>query len=126
MTVRWTFTDTETDETITVPVNPNKMSSPTAARTLKWSHAPDGVLRGIDTGAERPVSWTFSGVIFTKSHYDLLLTWAQRDTVLEISDHLGRTFEVIIEQYDPVERRPTGTKPWRATYTISCLLLREI
>ena len=126
MTVRWVIRDTVTDESITVPVNPNKMGSPTAARTLKWSFAPDGVLRGIDTGAERPVSWTFSGVLLDKNHYDLLLAWAQRDTVLHITDHLDRTFEVIIERYDPIERRPSGTRPWRATYTITCLLLKAI
>lgn len=126
MTVRWVFTDTDTAETATVELNPNKMDTPTTPRSLTWGFSSDGVLRGVDLGNDSPAEWSFSGAILTKSHYDLLLSWAQRDEILHVTDHLARTFEVLIRQFDPVERLPNATRPWRADYAMTCLLLKEI
>ena len=73
-----------------------------------------------------PVEWTFGGVLLTKDHYDSLLEWTKKLTVVRITDHLLRTFEVIITRFDPVERLPTATRAWRADYTMTCLLLKEV
>lgn len=129
--VRWTFFDTVTSETATVMLNPNAMSSTSQPRNMEFSMpAPGGwagtQLRGIDLISQQPHSWTFEGVILAKAHYDMLVDWSSRLHVLQITDHLGRTFETIIQKFDPVERLPTKTKPWRADYTMTCLLLAEI
>lgn len=126
MTVRWIFTDTATAETATVVINPNAMESPTTARQFEWGFSIDGQLRGAETGPAQPAEWSFSGVILTKNHYDMLLAWSQRDEVLHVTDHLARTFEVLITKYDPVERLPTRARPWRADYAMTCLLMKEI
>lgn len=128
--VRWRFRDLKTSEEIILPLNPNQMSTPTVARELAWAwgSATYGVsrMRGFQTPASVAATWTFGGVILTKSHYDLLLAWSRRLSILRIQDHVGRRFRVVISKFDPVERLPTATKPWRADYTMSCLLLERL
>lgn len=125
-TIRWKLTDTETSDEVIVPINPNKMSTPTRTRDVQYFATGFGGMAGIDRGQATPTSWTWEGVILTKAHYDLLLEWTQRGVYLRVDDHLGRTFGIIIEKFDPVERLPTVTKPWRADYTMTCLLLEEL
>lgn len=127
--VRWKFHDTTNSDVVTLPINPNKMSSPTFPRNMTWAWGSKSGLnrmRGIDLVVDAAPSWTFSGVILTEEHHDLLLDWAKRLTVLHVDDHLGRTFEVMIQKFDPVERLPTPRRPFRADYTMTCLLLKEI
>lgn len=127
-TVRWTFTEPVSGDTLVVPINPNKMDSPTQERSMTYSFGSkwgQERIRAIDKGGQ-PTTWTFSGVLLTKEYYDSLLEWTKRLEVVRITDHLGRTFEVVITKFDPTERLPTPTKPWRADYTMSCLLLKEI
>lgn len=126
MTVRWTFTDTETSEVASLILNPNKMSTPTFAREPQFGWTPGAGFAGLDRGQATPTSWTFEGVILTKAHYDRLLEWAERGVVLRVDDHLGRAFGIIIEKYDPIERLPTALRAWRADYTMTCLLLEVL
>lgn len=122
--VRWRFEDMENNDTVVVPLNPNEMSTPTRARLMQW-----GSYRGNLKGQERsgpPAEWSFTGVLLTESHYDLLLAWTKRLHVLRVTDHLDRTFEIIIQKFDPVERPRAALREWRADYTMTCLLLRRI
>lgn len=126
--IRWRITEPVSTDAAIVQINPNKMDAPTTARTMtfawgeKWGL---DIMRGIDRPTP-PRSWTFGGVLLTEAHYNLLLTWTKRLQVVHITDHLGRTFKVVIQKFDPVERLPTATKPWRADYTMTCLLLGEV
>lgn len=128
MITRWLFDDLDGNQAL-VPVNPNQMSSPTIARNLSFAF---GSMWGInrirmkDSAPQRPTEWTFEGVLFTPEHYDLLLEWAGKLMLLRVTDHLGRTFEMVIQKFDPIERLPTATKSWRADYTMTCLLLKEV
>lgn len=127
--VRWKFHDTTNSDVVSLPLNPNQMSTPTTPRNMSWAAGVKVGLfspRGIDNPMDNPTQWTFGGVILTQSHYELLLAWAQRLTILHVDDHLGRTFEIMIQKFDPVERLPTATQPWRVDYTMTCLLLKEI
>jgi hypothetical protein len=125
---RWILTDVGTGESVRVPINPREMSSPTTARSMQyaWGAAPGAVMRAIDNGVDQPTEWTWTGVLLTKAHYDLLLAWTKRLATVQITDHLGRTFETIIQKFDPVERLPTAHREWRADYTMTCLLLRRV
>lgn len=126
--IRWILTDVDTGDSVRVPINPYEMSSPTESRSMSWAWgaAPGAVMRGVDLGSDRATEWTFTGVLLTKSHYDLLLSWTKRLATVQITDHLDRTFETIIQKFDPIERLPTAHREWRADYTITCLLLRRV
>jgi hypothetical protein len=128
MTERWTFTEPISGDTWMVPINPNSMTAPSFARNLTFAYGSkwgQERIRAIDK-ATQPREWSFSGVLLTKDHYDSLLEWSQKLALVRISDHLGRTFEVVITQFDPIERLPTPKRPWRVDYTITCMLLKEI
>lgn len=124
--IRWRFTDEEAEESAILILNPNKMSTPTFTREVTYGWTPARGFAGVDRSQGQPTSWTFEGAILTKAHYDQLLEWSQRGVVLRVDDHLGRSFGIIIEKYDPIERYPTATRPWRADYTMTCLLLEVI
>jgi len=126
--VRWVLTHPATSETWTMPINPNQADSPFQKKEVKTAH---GTRAGLDRirlfqTASAPTEWNFGGVIRTKSHYDDLVHWAKKTDEVRVSDHLGRTFEVIIKQFAPVDRPPTGSTPWRLTYKMTCLVLRRI
>lgn len=130
MTVRWKFHDTNGGDEIVLPINPKSMGSPhegpRETATASGTGAGFGRLRVFDRGVTRPVEWTFDGVILTREHDDLLLAWTKRFSVLRVTDHLDRTFEIIVKSYDSVERLPTANRPWRADYTMTCLMLKEV
>lgn len=126
---RWRLEDRKTGESVTLPYNPNKMDSPYIGKTF------NSFGTGSTWGAERlrliqtptpAKDWSFGGVILAKAHYDLLLAWQVRRANVRVTDHLGRSFSVIISKFDPIERLPTATKPWRADYTMNCLILEEL
>lgn len=127
--VRWKFTDLATSDVVTLPLNPKEMSTPTSPRNMTWAWGSKVGLkrmRGMELTVDQAPTWTFGGVILSQSHYDLLLAWAGRLSLLRVDDHLGRAFKVMITSYAPIERLPTATKPWRADYTMTCFFLGEI
>lgn len=127
--VKWRFRDLGTSEEVLLPLNPNSMTSPTRPRNLSWAWGTKiGIerMRGFDAPPDSAPTWQFGGVIITQSHYELLLAWAGRTAILRVQDHLGRRFKVVIQKFDPVERLPTATKPWRADYQMTCLFLERL
>lgn len=127
--VRWTFFDPDGEEAVILPINPNTMAAPQTPREMRFAFGSrwgQDRIRGIDSRPSTPPQWTFGGVILSQAHYELLLEWTQRLVPIHITDHLGRTFEVVLQQFDPVERLPTARHPWRADYTMTCLLLGEV
>lgn len=126
--LRWRFTDPSTGEQWTVPINPNQMSSPHRGKQMVYAHGThigEHRIRAVQTPGEI-VHWEFGGVIRTKRHHDDLHYWAEKEHEVEISDHLGRTFEVIIEEFRPEDRTPRAEVPWRMTYTMRAMILRRV
>ena len=129
MTQRWVFAEVGTANTWTVPLNPDSMSSPIAQRTLTSAFAAyQGSPRTPSTMMRTPAStqWEFSGVIRTKAHHDDLIAWCRKPGKVRITDHLGRTFEVMISDIEIADRRPTPNTPWRLRYTVTASILRRI
>lgn len=125
---RWILTHVDTSETWTMPLNPNKMSSPHQDRSIQTSYGTrQGTqrLRGFVTATEAK-EWTWSGVIRTKEHYDKLEEWAKKTGRVRVTDHLGRVFEVFIQEFIPEDRQPNKKVSWRLTYQMTTLLLRRI
>lgn len=128
MTTRWTFTEVETGETYTMPINPDSMSSPFHDRqlvTTYGSRAGGDRLRTIERPAPAK-EWEFGGVIRTQAHHDDLADWAKKPGLVNVADHLGRTFQVVFTDFQAEERKPTPQTPWRLRYTMSALVLRRL
>lgn len=127
MTERWTFHELATGETYTVPINPDAMTSPFGdrqAKTATTTHDPNGRIRTF-MSATTPVQWEFSGAIRTQAHHEALETWAKKPGLIRVTDHLGRTFEVLFVSYEASDRRPTRSTPWRLRYVMKASLLRR-
>lgn len=127
MTIRWKFRDTVTGEVYTVPINPDSMSSVDGKKAVRHGRGRKQDSR-VNTilSAPPPQAWEFGGAIRTKAHYDALENWAERPNAVEITDHLGRTFRVVITDFLPVDRNPTPLTPWRLRYTVKTNILKRL
>lgn len=125
--MRWTFYDPRTQETWHTPVNPDEMSNPQPSRALTFGY---GQRRRLDKVRlnERPnttpTDWTFSGMLYTKEHYEALSQWARRG-LIHITDHLDRTWVGYIVEFTPEERHPSPRYQWRMRYTIRVSIIKE-
>lgn len=126
--MRWTLTDPATAETWTMPINPDSMTSPHPPKDFA------SFAKGIKGGHNRsrsfmvpasPVEWTWEGAIRTPEHHDALEAWSKKGTV-RVTDHLGRTWEVVMQRFEPSDRRPTPNTPWRMRYSMTALILRQV
>lgn len=113
--VRWIFADDS--GSYTVPINPNQMSKLHFAKDLRTMG--NATLAAPKT----PIEWTFGGVIRTEQHYQDLLLWSRKSAPITITDHYGRSIECILTKFEPQDRTPTPTVPWRYTYTMTALVL---
>lgn len=126
MTVRWVLHDVATDESWTMPINPDSMSSPLSKRVLRVTTGQIGGRKRVFQTPPQPQEWEWSGVIRTKAHYDALVDWAKRSVEVDVTDHLERTFRVFINAFVPEERPPTPQTPWRGRYTMKTTILGRI
>lgn len=120
--VRWIFHDMVTAETVTLPYNPNGMTSPFLQQTTATTPISpiDGQIRAIRPKAP-PREWKFTGFLRSQAHHDLLLDWGGRKGRMQVTDHLGRTFEIRFVEFVVDEKKPTKKTGWRLTYTMRCL-----
>lgn len=127
LTTRWRFYDPELDETWVVPINPDSMSNPLKPKTLSYGrHAGSNARYATLKQLPRPVEWEFAGVIRTQTHHDTLDDWLGRRRIIQITDHISRTFEVMLTSFEVTERKPTKTNAWRLRYSMKALLLRQL
>lgn len=124
MTTRWVFEDTVNPETYTVPINPNEMTSPHKTHvTIAAPVSPvDGRIRAT-RNFPLPREWSFSGVIREQTHHDALLAWVAKPYPIFITDHLERTWYVLLTEFAPVERRTNIKAPDRYTYEVKGYVL---
>lgn len=127
-TRRWVFTEVDTGATYTVPINPDSMSSPFHDREVTTAY-------GSRTGSDRlrtfespaiAKEWEFGGAIRTKEHHDALDAWAKKPGLINVTDHLGRTFQLVFQAFEATDRSPTPSTPWRLRYSMNALILRRL
>lgn len=121
---RWTFLDLTTLEQATVPLNPNEMTSPYAARKFTYlttTAGPAGSLV-INEGRPEPQQWTFSGEILNQAHFNFLRKWTSKTSRVQIVDHFGRRINVLFVSFAPTPKRATNYY-WRHGYTVTCTVL---
>lgn len=130
---RWIFHDPDTDETWTVPINPNSMTDPEnrtrdfqfGVRSRSANIPAPAAIRGIENPLPI-IEWEFGGVIHTQVHHDTLEYWSRKPGEIEITDHFGRTWVVLMKTFEPTERRPTPSKPWRFSYEMHADVLERV
>lgn len=125
--VRWTFTDTVTSETVTLPFNPNKMTSfftDNATATAATSPI-DGLVRARRVKSP-PKDASFGGFIRSSTQHDLMLDWGGRSSLMVVTDHLGRSWHMRFVSCEMIERKPTALKPWKFEYTMRCLTYGKV
>lgn len=125
---RWVLTDPATSETWTMPINPNAMTSPFPSKNLSHAY---GVLRGSERAQSflHPpalVQWEWRGVIRSQEHHDTYLHWAAKSSEVHVTDHLGRTWEVLITAFEPEDRKPTARTEWRMRYAVRAVITRRV
>lgn len=115
---RWVFDDLA-GTTYTVPINPNKMGKLKAARaiSLKVTTAVDGQALFFE-GRRPPETWSFSGVLLDKDHYDQLDHWVYETGRISITDHFLRKIYVVLSDFDPQPKRSLG-RYWRHDYSVT-------
>lgn len=121
----WTLFDPATSETWVMPINPDAMTSPHPRKDFK--HA-SGVRNGLDRirsmmTPPTPTEWSWEGVIRTEAHYNSLLAWAQKTDVVHVTDHLGRTWQIVMKKFTPTDRKPMANVPWRMRYQMTVINL---
>jgi len=129
---RWVLEDVNSGETWTMPINPDRASSPLQDRSIataygvKTSRPGEGIdrVRSFMTPSDAK-EWTWGGVIRTKDHYDQLAYWGRKERKVRVSDHLGRTFEALMQSFAPDDLK-SATTPWRLRYEMTALVLRRI
>lgn len=128
MTVtRWVFFDPADSSTYTVACNPNSMSSPYPDKgTSVGVQSPPTLQYRVSRGPVLPADWTFGGRIYTQAHHDALKTWVAKDHIVHVTDHLGRTFQVLFKEFAPTERLATATNTHRYEYEVRALVLGQI
>ncbi len=122
----WTFTDLSTDEVWTMPKNPKSMSNPYPKKQISAQPAGTGSDRRATASQRLAHEWSFEGSTRTQDHLTTLAQWSQRDSVVRVSDHIGRTFDVVFVELTPEEKRANkvgGLIHYRFRYTMKCLLL---
>ena len=125
MTVRWTVSDGV--DTYTFEINPKEMTSPHGVYTREsLPAAVNGTsVRVQETKTPKAVEWSFSGRIYTQQQYDNLLEWTDKGEILTLTDHLGRSAQVIFTAFKPSDyRRPATTIRW--DYEVTAIILGEL
>jgi hypothetical protein len=123
---RWLFEDPVAVTSYRVPINPNKMTSPIRPRTLESVQTIRVHWRIRETKHNTPFEWTFSGVIRDITHHDAFVLWSQKQNPFNISDHLGRQFEVAPVRFKPDEKRPSATVSAKFDYDFTVLVLGRL
>ena len=133
---RWILQDPKADESWTMPINPDRMTSPHPKKSLR--HAYGVWLGGKPYGPESrdairtfltPPSlteWQWEGVIRSEEHYQAYVHWTEKSHEVRVTDHLGRTWEVLFSRFEPEDRRPMKNVPWRLRYKVTAQITRRI
>jgi hypothetical protein len=125
MTLRWQFYDRVVGDTYTVEYNPDTMTSPHPKRQTTAYPSGTGRVRTM-RAASPPTEWNFGGFIRTETTLNTMVTWAKRGNLMELTDHLNRTWLVRFVQFDEQEQIPTPRAPWKFRYQVNALIYGRI
>jgi hypothetical protein len=126
MSVRipWYFRDLTTDpvEEYMWEVNPREFSlAHKKAISFANTSAPDGKTI-IWQGRDEPRRIQFSGTILREEQYEEMLHWFGKRHQVQVEDDLGRTFWLVITDFQP-KRERSRSFPWKHSYTCEAIVV---
>lgn len=121
--VRWQFADPVSLETYTFSINPSSGGSPSYGKTFDFANTagPDGKVL-VFQGRDKVKKLSFDGKILTEDDYNAMILWFNKRNQITLTDDLGRTFTIIIEEFSP-KRERASSSPWKHSYTVSASIV---
>lgn len=121
----WKLTDNSTGSPVELEldINPNAFDPPGRAATVvaEQSTAPNGQTL-LYQGRDQVRRASFSGVVTTQSFYDTLNTWKDKHYPLTLTDDLGNSWTILIEDWTWTRLR-RAINPHRYDYTAKVIVL---
>lgn len=116
--VRWQFYDPVTLQTLTFEINPDDGGSPAYAKTITYANtsAPNGAVL-IFEGRDQVQKLEWSGTLLTQTHFTAYTTWWAKRYQVQLTDDLGRIFQIVVESFTPTRKR-SALYPWKHTYKV--------
>ena len=132
----WRFTDLITSEVYYMPVNPlTDEGSNAITKNVKYASAistyssPTLGVRVDDILVQDSPSeikrFSYGGTLYTREEYEALIEWFSKPYEWELRDDLGREFLIFAESFAP-KRERSAKFPWKHSYTISGVIMREL
>lgn len=131
----WSFYDPLTDDLYVWPVNPHTDSGSHAISKNPGYSVKAGSHRnasGFDeistivysTGPDIE-RFSYSGFVYTEDHLEKMIEWCSKDYAVELTEDLGRTFLIIIENFN-LKRVRSRQTPWKHSYDFSGYVLDRL
>lgn len=123
MVVKWQFYDPVTTESYTFEINPSQGGSPQLSKNFAYQStaAPDGKVIAFE-GRIPVQTIEFSGTILSQSQYDAIIEWFNKPYQIQVTDDLGRSFVIVIEQFSPTRERAFHY-PYKHSYTVRATIV---
>lgn len=122
--VAWTLTDNSTGvaEVYEFPINPSEFKPPgrRANITQESTTAPNGQAI-VFQGRDQTRTGTMNGAVIQEQHYTDLKYWFDKWTPLVLTDDLGQSWNIVIQEasWDRLRR---AQHPWRHDYSVTFLV----
>lgn len=120
-TNRWSFYDPDTGQLYEFDINPSEQDyQPFAKRILYTNTLPrKSIIYEVQKDATT-VGW--SGTVLLQGQLAAFQSWFDNRAVVQLTDDLGRTFDIYITEFTP-KRVRTRDFPWFHTYDMKALLV---
>lgn len=123
MVVKWEFLDPTDSSTGQFEINPSEGGSPPYSKNMTGqSTVAAGGKTIIFEGAFNVPEISFSGTILSESQYGDMVHWFNLKHPIQVTDDLGRVFQIYITKFEP-KRVRAQSYPWKHTYSCTAILM---
>lgn len=123
---QWIFTDPLDASTYMLPHSPREASSPEPRRRQTETFAPVGADIAYARSTPSLVEWTFAIRYYNATEVAALRDWCRKKRLIQITDHLGRTYEVVVLRGEAVEGIPSPRRSNRGVFNAACNVVRRV
>lgn len=119
--VPWVFQDVTTGDEYEFAINPVDASVPSLTKSVTTQYTAAGIPINWE-GRPVPQTISFSGTILTEEHLNIMITWVEKSTQVNLSDDLGRRYWIYVTSFSPT-RQYSPQYPWRHEYSAEATVL---